>query len=78
MLLKNTLNKKSPSLAYNHLLENLIILYFKANQAPKISLTKVKKIHTDTNYAKISHSKITRRKIHIPILIENSKSDRNI
>ena len=47
--------KKLLGLAYHNLLEDLMILYFKINQIPKISLTKIEKILTDSGFAKRYH-----------------------
>ena len=47
--------KKSLGLAYNKLLEDLMLLYFKVNRIPKISLTKIEKILADPNFAKRYH-----------------------
>ena len=47
--------KKSIGLIYNRLLENLMILYFKGKQIPKISLAKIEKILDNPNFAKRYH-----------------------
>ena len=47
--------KKALGLAYNNLLENLMLLYFKVNQIPKISLTKIEKILSTPKFAKRYH-----------------------
>lgn len=47
--------KKSLGLAYNYLLEGLINLYFKAKRIPKLPLTKLEKIFTNSGYASKYH-----------------------
>lgn len=47
--------KRSLSLVYNHLLENLITLYFKGKRIPQLPLTKIEKIFSDPIYAEKYH-----------------------
>ncbi len=47
--------KKSVYLVYNKLLENLMLLYFKNNRIPKISLTKIEKILGETAFTERYH-----------------------
>lgn len=76
-------DKLSLGLVYNYLLENLIILYFKANRIPKIPLTKIEKVFTNAAYAKRYHAQQLPNKKFISLFLlalqkQNIRNIRNL